>query len=215
MAGKKIDLGASGQTVAANVKRLRGAVTYTELSERLRKLGRGISPIAVRRIEENDRRVDVDDLTAIAVALGVSPVTLLMPSNVSADEIVTLADAEFKAAALWEWLIAEWPFPQQSGLAEFYARALPPWKLAEVERRITERHRVQGALQKARESWYDDESIEGLQRANESQITTRMTPAINENWSKAMDLIGKDDAAAERLLTEIFKDLGIVDGNDQ
>lgn len=141
MAGKKIELGSTGKTVAANVQRLRAGREYKWLSEQLQALGRDITPLAVRRIETSERRVDADDLVALAVALGVSPVTLLMPSGVAGDDVVTVAGTEFKAAVLWEWLIAEWPFPG-SGLAEFFARALPPWKLAVVERRIAERHPI-------------------------------------------------------------------------
>lgn len=138
MAGKKIDLGASGQTVAANVKRLRGAVTYTQLSERLRELDREISPIAVRRIEEGDRRVDVDDLTAIAVALGVSPTTLLMPhTNVdgietqSPDDLtkpITGLSEPITALRMWDWLGGETPLPGDADVRGFFSRAMPRWK---------------------------------------------------------------------------------------
>ena len=53
---------------------------YTDLSERLKDLDRRIPPLGLRRIENGARRVDADDLLALAVALGVSPVTLLMPN---------------------------------------------------------------------------------------------------------------------------------------
>ncbi|MFN8101623.1 MAG: XRE family transcriptional regulator [Mycobacterium sp.] len=112
---------------------------YVKLAARLEEIGRPIPTLGLRKIESYERRVDADDLVALAAALGVSPVTLLMPSGVGAGEIVAVCETEFKAATLWEWLIAEWPFPFQ-GLTEFFARALPPWKLAAVERRIAQRH---------------------------------------------------------------------------
>lgn len=139
---KKNPLGPTGQAVADNVRRLRGDMQYVKLASRLAELGRPIPTLGLRKIESYERRVDADDLVALAAALDVSPVTLLMPSGVAVDEIVSVADTEFKAGVLWEWLIAEWPFPHRSGLAEFFARALPPWKLAMVERRIAQRHGV-------------------------------------------------------------------------
>lgn len=139
---KKNPLGVIGETVADNVKRLRDSqgLAYTELAARLEQIGRVIPTLGLRKIESYERRVDADDLVALAAALGVSPVTLLMPAGVAADNVTTVCGADFTAATLWEWLIAEWPFPGRSGLAEFFARALPPWKLAVVERRITSRH---------------------------------------------------------------------------
>ncbi len=136
----KNPLDTAGKAVAANVKRLieDQNLTYVDLSARLAELGRSIPTLGLRKIVAETRRVDADDLVALAVALGVSPVTLLMP-GVAADDVVTVAQAEFKAATLWEWLIAEWPFPGQ-GITEFFSKALPPWKLAEVERRIAKRH---------------------------------------------------------------------------
>ena len=87
MAGRKLELGDTGAAVARNVSRLRKAIglNYTDLSTRLANIGRDIPPLAVRRIEEGNRRVDVDDLVALAIALGVSPATLLMPAHEAAD----------------------------------------------------------------------------------------------------------------------------------
>ncbi|MBP2455195.1 XRE family transcriptional regulator [Mycolicibacterium lutetiense] len=137
---KKNPLGRTGRTVADNIKRLRGDMQYVKLAAKLDEIGRPIPTLGLRKIESYERRVDADDLVALAAALGVSPVTLLMPAGVAVDDVVAVCNAEFKAATLWEWLIAEWPFPRQGGLAEFFARALPSWKLAEVERRIANRH---------------------------------------------------------------------------
>src|SRR6476659_4961943 len=80
MAGKKSDLGPIGVELTHNVRRLRGELGYAELSRRLGEMGREIPPLGLRRIEAGTRRVDADDLVALAVALGVSPITLLMPA---------------------------------------------------------------------------------------------------------------------------------------
>lgn len=75
---------ATGMTVAANVKRLRGGLSFPELSRRLSAIGRPLPVIALRRIEEGNRNVTVDDLMAFAIVFGVSPLTLLMPEDGSA-----------------------------------------------------------------------------------------------------------------------------------
>ncbi len=131
MAGQKIELGDTGTTVAANVKRLRGATSYVNLSKRLDELHRKIPPLALRRIEEGKRRVDVDDLMALAVALGVTPITLLMPYGGDAYDpvVVTALPGKNVGAAVWAWLqgtlgrpgaeqirIDTWPKWVQSGV---------------------------------------------------------------------------------------------------
>ncbi|MFH8528148.1 helix-turn-helix domain-containing protein [Streptomyces tendae] len=71
-------LGNVGQRVAKEVARLRGRTTVRELSARLAKLGRPILPSGITKIEQGQRRVDADDLVALAVALKVTPTRLLM-----------------------------------------------------------------------------------------------------------------------------------------
>ena len=78
---KKIDLGEFGLNVKNNVRMFRGDTSYAELSRRLTNLGRPIPPLGLRHLEAGGRRVDVDDLVALAEALGASPMTLLLPHH--------------------------------------------------------------------------------------------------------------------------------------
>ncbi|MEU1908146.1 helix-turn-helix domain-containing protein [Streptomyces hygroscopicus] len=71
-------LGVVGQRVAKEVARLRGRIPVRELSQRLAKLGRPILPSGITKIEQGQRRIDVDDLVALAVALEVTPIRLLL-----------------------------------------------------------------------------------------------------------------------------------------
>jgi len=139
MAGKKLELGVTGRAVAANVERLRGKENYTDLSRRLDKLGRDIPPLALRRIEDGTRRVDADDLVALAVALGVSPASLLMPNleTVSPDDLVSITgwQVPINAAVVWRWLTAWEPLESET-LASFIARALPSWERDERMRPV-------------------------------------------------------------------------------
>jgi transcriptional regulator with XRE-family HTH domain len=78
---KRIAPGPAAQWIMRHLRRyreLRG-LSHGELSERLAGLGRPIPPQGLRRIERGDRRVDVDDLIALARALGVAPVMLVFP----------------------------------------------------------------------------------------------------------------------------------------
>lgn len=93
----EVDLGTTGKIVAANVARLREAygLSYQSLSTELKHLGHPIPPLGLRRIEARARKVTVDDLLALANALGVSPARLLLgkstdePFGTSVPEDVT------------------------------------------------------------------------------------------------------------------------------
>jgi transcriptional regulator with XRE-family HTH domain len=102
---KKNPLGPTGETVAANVKRLRNkhGLAFTELSAKLSALGRPIPPLGLRKIESLDRRVDADDLMALAVALGTNPNALLFPPSNNAHHVLTLTAADGPAWAVWDW----------------------------------------------------------------------------------------------------------------
>ncbi|WP_407664030.1 helix-turn-helix domain-containing protein [Mycolicibacterium fallax] len=60
------------------MERRRRKISLRELSSRMPE-GLRLSHATLSEIERGDRRVTVDDLTVIACALGISPVTLLMP----------------------------------------------------------------------------------------------------------------------------------------
>lgn len=64
---------------AGNIRRLREyrGLTYAEVARRLTATGQPIAVLGLRRIERGDRRVDVDDLFALAAVLGVEPSRLL------------------------------------------------------------------------------------------------------------------------------------------
>ena len=102
MAGKKSDLGPIGENVASTVRHFREArrLAYAELSRQLSQLGREIPPLGLRRLEAGERKVDVDDLFALAVALEVSPLVLLLP--VEATSLVPQG-VEYDAESVWQW----------------------------------------------------------------------------------------------------------------
>jgi transcriptional regulator with XRE-family HTH domain len=114
MGTNAVKRGPTADTVAVNVKRLREGLNLglRALADRLADTDRPLTHTALDKIERGTRRVDVDDLMALAVALEVSPATLLMP------EVTTTEwdDAEVEttglpkgttAELLWGWLTAQ------------------------------------------------------------------------------------------------------------
>lgn len=97
-------LGPTGETVRQNIARLRTGkrLTYVELSERLTALNRRIPVLGLRRIERGERRVDADDLTALAVALGVNVSALLLPPTAEGDTQLT-GVGTVAARTAWKW----------------------------------------------------------------------------------------------------------------
>ncbi len=77
-------VGPIGDRVRRNILRLldERRIGKAELTRRVQAAGRRMDLLAVRRIERGERRVDVDDLVAIAAALGVTAAQLLeMPTE--------------------------------------------------------------------------------------------------------------------------------------
>jgi 8-oxo-dGTP diphosphatase len=106
MARRAIEIGAVGRRVAENLARLREHrhLNYTDLSGLLVRLGRTLSAETLGKIERRERRIDVDDLVAFAIALDTTPNRLLLPGNASDDELVELApEVEVSPLDAWKW----------------------------------------------------------------------------------------------------------------
>jgi transcriptional regulator with XRE-family HTH domain len=126
-------------TVSANVKRLRKDqnLGLRGLANKLGEVGRPLEHSAVDQIEKGTRRVDVDDLMALAAALDVAPVTLLIPDTTAegwdtAVEATGIPDG-ITAQHLWLWLTAVHPPRRVADHREYVmwlARAVPSADLA-------------------------------------------------------------------------------------
>jgi transcriptional regulator with XRE-family HTH domain len=103
---------AVGVQVATNLRRIRESqgLTTAKLAERLAELGRPIVPTGITKIENKDRQVNVDDLLALAWALGVPPVSLLLPPEAEAEYRVT-PTVSSTAVRAYRWLIGTKPPP--------------------------------------------------------------------------------------------------------
>ncbi|GAA4481805.1 helix-turn-helix transcriptional regulator [Microbacterium panaciterrae] len=92
----KVVVGPMGEYLAGKVREIREekGLGYAELS---RRAGGRLADLAFRRIENGQRRVDVDDLFVLGQALGVPPVDLLgfgVATEVSVDPQRDLDEAE-------------------------------------------------------------------------------------------------------------------------
>lgn len=128
MASKRNPLGPVGEVVRENVKTLRERqnLTLAELSRQLGAVGRPIPTLGLSRIENGERRVDADDLVALSAALGVSPVTLLLPQE-DPGEPVRLAERLTAPSwqVAWRWMHGEVPL-----MADVQWTAQVPWLAA-------------------------------------------------------------------------------------
>lgn len=102
------DLGPTGLAVADAVRfyRQQRGYSYAQLEERLDEIGNKIPILGLRRIEAGARRVDVDDVMALAYALGTNPLRLLThvpgPGEIP-DEIATGVPEDVSWGELVAW----------------------------------------------------------------------------------------------------------------
>lgn len=76
----ELEMGPTAKRVAEGIRehRLKRQLSFADLEKRLTEAGHRIHALGLRRIEARTRRVDVDDLMAIAAVLDVSPFRLLL-----------------------------------------------------------------------------------------------------------------------------------------
>jgi len=112
-------LGPTGARVGRRLNELRRGrgLTLGELADKLKELGRPILLSALSKIEKGQRRVDVDDLVALALALDVSPNMILLPEEARLNIEVQLTPSHAQdAASAWRWASRDQP-PQLTDLA--------------------------------------------------------------------------------------------------
>lgn len=172
-------MGPAGERVAENVKRLRGRTAYRELSAELERFGRPILPSGLLKLERGQRRVDVDDLIALALALDVSPVTLLMPAGEQPVQIAPEVRVGWERVGweqAWRWACGEAPLFAQPSAA--YIAANRPFERGiadEIAHQL--RARTEGPF--TAEFHYQDE--EGERTAKVTTLgRTKRTPEADD-----------------------------------
>jgi len=113
-------MGAASERIAANLRRIRairGLTTY-QLSERLAAIGHTLRPTGITYIEAGTRRVDVDDLVALAAVLNCSPNRLIMPDGLAAcaaGDVKLAGSITAHPLDAWAWAIGERPLLTRGG----------------------------------------------------------------------------------------------------
>lgn len=110
MPAEKWSPGPTSDRVAENLAGLRkqSRLTLDELAGYLEELGRRMPPDSIRNAEPGAarrRRVDVDDLVALARALDVTPNRLLLPATTDPERRIALVAESDLVTELeaWEW----------------------------------------------------------------------------------------------------------------
>lgn len=115
----------------ARLRKARGLTTY-QLAKLLSDAGRPIPQSGISRIESGSRRVDVDDLTSLAAALGVSPSALLLPPVDSPAEMVPITGSRpVDADTAWAWMDGLRPLhlrghSEDDALLDYLIHSRPP-----------------------------------------------------------------------------------------
>jgi transcriptional regulator with XRE-family HTH domain len=149
MAKEKIELGATGQTVAKNLRRLRTdrELSLKELAEKAAASGRKFGINALSQAEKGQRRLDVDDLVALAAALDVTPAALMLPVTIDREAPVQITGVKepVPAQRAWRWMVGDQPLPGQMegrsaewGVQIFQSIARPWWLMGMLSADVVE-----------------------------------------------------------------------------
>lgn len=105
--------GPTAERVAENIKTLRRerGMDLADVSKRMGELGQPVSVSGLSKVELGQRRVDVDELVALAIALDVSPNRLLLPGEASDDVVFLTTEAQAESSVAWKWAAGDSPLP--------------------------------------------------------------------------------------------------------
>jgi 8-oxo-dGTP diphosphatase len=162
----RVPLGPVGRYVITNLKRLREEreLSYRQVSDRLKQIGRPIPTLGLSRIENGNRRVDADDLVALAVVLEVSPGALLLPPDAGVpgidDEVELTANLRLSGFAARQWMAGHSPLPGHDAIN--WPRPAFIWRVrdAEMEQMRQRLNLIESALQLERaRNGHDQEEV--------------------------------------------------------
>jgi transcriptional regulator with XRE-family HTH domain len=111
MATNAVLPGPTSARVSENIERFRvlRGMSQAQLANALTKVGRPMLDTAVSKMERGKRRVDVDDLVALSLALNISPVALLMPPTADLEKVDLTDGFSVSSQTAWLWAAGEAP----------------------------------------------------------------------------------------------------------
>lgn len=109
--GPAVPPGPTAMRVAENIKAVRKerGLLLDDLRERLSELGQPASKSGLSKIESGHRRVDVDELVALAIALETNPNRLLLSPDGDSTELDLTPTSAWSALSAWAWACGELP----------------------------------------------------------------------------------------------------------
>jgi len=111
----KIPLGPTGTRLGPQLRAVRRArnLTLGGLSCVLTDLGHPINVSALAKAEKGQRRIDVDDLIALAVAVDTSPNALLLPAKFNFGDAMALTELYYQDVDMvWAWALQDRAYGQ-------------------------------------------------------------------------------------------------------
>ena len=197
--------------VSRNVRDLRDQRRHTvrSLSALLSELGRPILPSGITKIEDGSRRVDVGDLVALAIALGVNPSRLLLPADYRGDEIALTPSVRAAPDLAWLWARGEAPLlagemaighgdrPYGEIVDDFRRHALPGRVRPFADH--TAVRAAEDVLERTRNLLDEREELkrDRYTEAHRQELRDRTAPALRRALARLVaeidDLIGDDD----------------------
>lgn len=105
------DVGPVGVRVAQNIEPLRDSrkLSQSELAQAVERLGRPMTRQIISKAEAAERRIDVDDLVALAIALDTTPNRLLLADDAGDEPMELTAELRVPALHAWQWATGERP----------------------------------------------------------------------------------------------------------
>jgi transcriptional regulator with XRE-family HTH domain len=122
-----MERGPIGARFASNLRELRRARGWDQarLSEALTAIGHPIGVNSISRLEKGERRADVSDLVALAVALDCSPNRLFLSDAPGPDgEIALTAEHAVGWGRAWAWATGELPLNSRASSDDEYGHDL-------------------------------------------------------------------------------------------
>lgn len=137
--------------IAKNLLSLRKKRGHTvrALAAELAELGQPLAASEITKIENRQRRARVDDVLALAVALGVNPSRLLLPERADEQPVALTPNTVVTAADAWRWADGDGPLVVEGAEDRPWLEADEDWQnhARPADLRARERHTAARAAQ--------------------------------------------------------------------
>lgn len=196
----------ASSVLARRVKEVRGRRSQEWLAQTVTALGHPMHQTAIAKIEAGDRKVTVDEMLLLAVALEIPPSLLLVPVE-SDDDMAVTPTMNVYPWRVWEWLRGEEPLPGRD-TPTWYDNATPAHLYADVKEAQKSANTARTDV-KAAEYEGDEIAVRDAKRRHVSALTSL------QNALKEMEQIGYPTARLIGAFRDDLVRLGIRQEEEQ